>query len=91
MRTIINWNNFQDKKPKESGEYLTVTKAGHIRALDYSKKYEAFNAWDTFDNAEHAIEIEYWATIPRSLKKIEAIHIEEIANKLREEASNEFS
>lgn len=62
---------FYDNKyfrPRESGEYYCITETGRHKFLDYSAKYQAWNADDDPDLYDPSVEIKVicWAYKPKT-------------------------
>lgn len=62
--TSILWRNAKLTKPAHSGWVVAVIKStcgANVSELHYSKIHDAFNAFDSCDNPENAIEnVIYW-------------------------------
>ena len=61
----------KDQLPPTSGTYLTMNASGTmITTLPFSTRHQVFNAHDDDDYASFAINVAYWAHIPKKLKDI---------------------
>lgn len=67
IKVSITFYSPQEKLPEKSECYLVLTKGNHLNVLSYSKKHKKFNAHDEGD-PEYALEVKYWAEIPKKLK-----------------------
>lgn len=80
--TTMEWWDPEYKLPDTSRYVLEISDNGVMQVLPYSKKHHAFNAFDYYDNADHAIPVALWADIPENLQaikdKIIKAHIEHI-------------
>ena len=70
----IVFHNAKEERPTESGLYLCVSESGFVQYLNYSKKWDMFNAQDFDDTIEEAsetaIEVDFWADITDVLKEL---------------------
>lgn len=73
MFSIIKWHDAKKELPKESGSYLVVTTfCKSILVLDYSSKYQKFNARDNSEEEDvqsYALHVDYWAELPKAPKE----------------------
>lgn len=51
-------------RPGYSGPALVCSAGYGWAVLNYSTRHDAFNAFDSCSGAEHAIPVDYWATLP---------------------------
>lgn len=63
MKTKLKWHDATKKRPKKSGNYITVTVSGRIAYLPYSKKHDAFNVYDRYDTCAGKIPVLLWAKV----------------------------
>ena len=55
--------------PQESGDYYCITiEDGMIQTLPYSAKWNRFNIYDRYDDAQGAIFVRWWAPIPKAVQ-----------------------
>lgn len=53
------------EKPERSGACLCgFSDSNHWQVLNYSKKHEAFNAYDSQNDSDNSIKVDYWAELP---------------------------
>lgn len=50
--------------PPRSDAYLCLNVFGSWQVLNYSKKYQAFNAYDNLDDTDSSIDCSHWAALP---------------------------
>lgn len=62
MKVSKIWHNAKKERPIKSGEYVAITYPYFIQTLSYSKKHDAFNVEDFYDNTENKIAVLYWTT-----------------------------
>lgn len=64
----MKWYDASVCRPSTSREVLAARMNGEmpssVQNVSYSVKFNAFNAQDYDDSAEHAIDIDYWADLP---------------------------
>lgn len=71
MKITFEFISTKDQLPSESGKYLTMNASGTlITTLPFSKKYQVFNARDDDGDTDYAINVAYWAHIPKKLKDV---------------------
>ena len=66
-RASFWWVRADQERPTKSGDYLTLSEAGIVTTLHYSKKHDAFNVRDDDDNdvdLSTEIAVCYWAKVP---------------------------
>ena len=68
--TTLEWWDPEYKLPDTSRHVLEISDNGVMQVLPYSKKHHAFNAFDYYDNANHAIPVALWADIPENLQQV---------------------
>ena len=68
--TTLEWWDPEYKLPDTSRYVIEISDNGIIQVLSYSAKHHAFNAFDFYDKADHAIPVALWADIPESLQAI---------------------
>lgn len=64
----IKWISVDDRLPEKSGEVL-VYKPNYMCVLDYSRKHQAFNAFDDLESVDYAIEVTHWMPLPKPPKE----------------------
>ena len=62
--TVQEWISVDDKLPEKSGYYLGFADNGRREVLSYSKKYQAFNAFDDAYSEEYVIPVTHWMPLP---------------------------
>lgn len=62
------WISVKDRLPEKSGYYLVFADIGRREVLSYSKKYQAFNAFDDVYSEEYVIPVSHWMPIPNPPK-----------------------
>ena len=62
--TVQEWVSVEDRLPEESGYYLVFTDVGRNEVLSYSKKYQAFNAFDDAYSEENVVPVTHWMPLP---------------------------
>ena len=70
MVTTLEWWDPEYKLPDTSRDVFEISDNGVMQVLPYSKKHHAFNAFDFYDNADHAIPVALWADIPENLQQV---------------------
>ena len=65
---VQEWISVDDELPEESGYYLVFTDIGRSVVLPYSKKYQAFNAFDDSYSERNVIPVTHWMPIPHPPK-----------------------
>lgn len=64
----MKWYDASVCRPSTSREVLTARMNGNkpsmVQSVSYSVKFNAFNASDSSDDAENAVDIDYWADLP---------------------------
>lgn len=71
MKITFEFISTKDQLPPTSGTYLTMNASGTmITTLPFSTRHQLFNAHDDDDDASFAINIAYWAHIPKKLKDV---------------------
>lgn len=50
--------------PPRSDSYLCLSVGGVWQVLDYSKKHQAFNAYDNLNDTDSSIGCSHWAELP---------------------------
>ena len=71
IKTTFEFISTKDKLPPTSGTYLTMNASGTmITTLPFSTCHQVFNAHDDDDEASFAINVAYWAHIPKKLKDV---------------------
>lgn len=58
------WISVKDRLPEESGYYLVFADIGRSEVLSYSKKYQAFNAFDDSYSERNVIPVTHWMPMP---------------------------
>ena len=66
--TVQEWVSVKDRLPEESGYYLVFADNGRREVLSYSKKYQAFNAFDDAYSEEYVIPVTHWMPMPNPPK-----------------------
>ena len=67
--TMFKFISTKDRLPPTSGTYFTINASGMlITTLPFSARHQAFNAHD--NNASFAINVAYWAHIPKKVKDV---------------------
>ena len=66
--TVQEWISVDDKLPEKSGYYLVFADNGGREVLSYSKKYQAFNAFDDAYSEEYVIPVTHWTPMPNPPK-----------------------
>ena len=66
--TVQEWISVDDKLPEKSGYYLVFADNGRREVLSYSKKYQAFNAFDDAYSEEYVIPVTHWTPMPNPPK-----------------------
>ena len=66
--TVQEWIPVDDRLPEESGYYLVFADIGRNEVLSYSKKYQAFNAFDDSYSGSNAIPVTHWMPLPNPPK-----------------------
>ena len=66
--TVQEWISVKDRLPEESGYYLVFADNGRREVLSYSKKYQAFNAFDDAYSEEYVIPVTHWMPLPERPK-----------------------
>lgn len=69
MVTTLEWWDPEYKLPDTSRDVFEISDNGVMQVLSYSKKHHAFNAFDFYDKADHAIPVVLWADIPENLQQ----------------------
>ena len=62
--TVQEWVSVDDRLPEESGFYLVFADLERSEVLPYSKKYQAFNAFDDNYSEENVIPVTHWMPMP---------------------------
>lgn len=57
------------ERPDHSMTVLALMQYYTWEKLPYSKKYDAFNVYDSFDNTETAVPVIFWAELPNTTAK----------------------
>ena len=71
IKVVLEMHDAKETRPSKSGEYLACKQRWdeslYFTSLPYSKKNDAFNAYD-YNSAEEAcrteIQVEYWCKLP---------------------------
>lgn len=59
------WRKFPEELPTESGEYLICCDNGYISVTYYSKRHNAWNAFDSQDDLSHSFDcVTHWMPLP---------------------------
>ena len=66
--TVQEWISVDDRLPEESGYYLVFEDIGRSEVLSYSKKYQAFNAYDDSYSESNVIPVTHWMPMPNPPK-----------------------
>ena len=66
--TVQEWVSVDDRLPEESGYYLVFADIGRNEVLSYSKKYQAFNAFDDSYSESNVIPVTHWMPMPNPPK-----------------------
>lgn len=68
-RASFWWVRADQERPAKSGDYLTVSEAGIVTTLHYSKKHDAFNVRDDAADVDlySEIPVYYWAEVSKPL------------------------
>ena len=66
--TVHEWISVDDRLPEESGYYLVFADIGRNEVLSYSKKYQAFNAYDDSYSESNVIPVTHWMPMPNPPK-----------------------
>ena len=66
--TVHEWISVDDRLPEESGYYLVFADIGRNEVLSYSKKYQAFNAFDDSYSESNVIPVTNWMPLPNPPK-----------------------
>ena len=66
--TVQEWVSVKDRLPEKSGYYLVFADNGRREVLSYSKKYQAFNAFDDAYSEEYVIPVTHWMPLPAQPK-----------------------
>lgn len=60
------WISVEERLPEKYGDVICYTSNGSILQLPYNPKYRLFNV--SFDNVEHAMNVDYWMPLPEPPK-----------------------
>lgn len=59
------WKKFPDELPPESGQYLICCDNGYISVIHYSKRHNAWNAFDSQDAPSWLFDdVTHWLPLP---------------------------
>lgn len=61
---VLDSYGWETGSPEKSGEYLCFTEKGNFRVFPYSKKHNAFNAYDDHDDDRFKVEVIAWCELP---------------------------
>lgn len=60
----FNWISTAERQPEKTGLNLCYTKKRAFLVLNYSKKHNVWNAYDSEDEPTHALEVAFWQPLP---------------------------
>lgn len=58
------WISTAERQPEKTGLYLCYTKKRVFLVLNYSKKHNVWNTYDSEDEPTHALEVAFWQPLP---------------------------
>ena len=61
---IDKWISTAERQPEKTGLYLCYTKKRVYLVVDYSKRHNTWNAYDSEDEPKHALEVTHWMPLP---------------------------
>lgn len=62
------WISVDERLPEKSGEVL-IYKPNYVDVLPYSRKHQAFNAYDDLVSVDYAIAVTHWMPLPKPPKE----------------------
>jgi len=60
----FKWISTAERQPEKTGLNLCYTKKRVFLVLNYSKKHNVWNAYDSEDEPTHALEVAFWQPLP---------------------------
>ena len=68
------WISTAERQPEKTGLNLCYTKKRVYLVLNYSKRHNMWNAFDSEDEPKHALEVTHWMPLPEPPEVMEAKH-----------------
>lgn len=67
----FKWISTAERQPEESGAYLCRTAKRVYLVVNYSKRHNTWNAFDSEDEPKHAMEVTHWLPLPEPPEEVQ--------------------
>lgn len=67
----FKWISTAERQPEKTGLYLCYTKKRAYLVLNYSKRHNTWNAFDSEDEPKHALEVTHWMPISEPPEEVQ--------------------